>query len=198
MKTFEVDQGESFGTWGDEVSRLMYETSLRRILHRYRLRGHVGDFGGANGLLQHYGHDCMPAVTKVTTVDVDASKGPDIVADICTHDAPYDVVFMRYVAHYLTDQQLIGLLDNFNAPRMLMVQFVNDKYDLVAKYANSFNEVKYFRTREQLMALCTAGGKCEVVHEERYVVTPEFYTNRLGAGNYAAHGEGLLAIEIRR
>lgn len=186
---FAVDQGESFGTWEDETSRFMYDTSLTAILAGVHMEGHIGDFGGANGLLKRR----LPN-SRVTTIDIDPSKNPDIVDDILTHSEPYDIAWCRYVMHYLTDQQVIHFIDNVNAPRIVLVQFANP--DLRVKYANSRNETKYFRTGEQLESLLPSG--IELVGATEYMVTAEFYKNRLGLEDAQPHTEHLLVYDIRR
>lgn len=187
MTVFAVDQGKDFGTWGDPVSRFMYETSLPPILNAANLMGHVGDFGGANGLLKEY----VP--NKVTTIDIDPSKEPDVVADILTHRDRYDTAWCRYVMHYLTDQQVLQFLATVNARRLILVQFANN--DLRSKYANSVGEVKYFRTMQQMNALLP--HRSRVLWHRAYDVTPEFYKNRLGLDGACAHTEHLLAYEVQ-
>ena len=189
-----VDQGQDFGKWGDKTSRFMYETSLDLILPQLNLQGHIGDFGGANGLLRSHSPDL-----HVTTIDSDASKCPDIVDNILSHDAPYDVAWCRYVLHYLTDQEVIQFIDRVNAPRVIVVQFTNE--DLRVKYANSANETKHFRTFRQTEVLLGGGRfgpSVNLVTGYDYQVTPEFYKNRLGLEGATAHSEILAVFDIRK
>lgn len=183
-----VDEGTRFGTWGDPTSRFMYRDSLAHILPLAALVGHVGDFGGANGLLKAH-------VPNVTTIDSDPSKHPDIVDNILTHDAPYDTAWARYVMHYLTDQEVIQFVDNVNAPRLIIVQFTNNE-SLRVKYANSVNETKYFRTSAQMRELLPS--KTKVLWSMAYAVCPEFYQNRLGMENAKPHGEMLRVYEVTK
>lgn len=192
MNKLSVDQGTAFGTWSDDTSRFMYEASLPPILEALQLSGHVGDFGGANGLLTKHLVSDYPCT--VTTIDSDPTKKPDIVDDILFHDKPYDVAWCRYVLHYLTDQEVIRFIDKVNAPRIIVVQFCNE--DLRVKYRNSFNEVKHFRTLSQTAALL--GGDAVLVGTGEYLVTSEFYKNRLGLDGAEEHEETLAVFEIRR
>lgn len=182
---FEVDQGVDFGKWGDATSQFMYNESLDLILPLVRLHGSVGDFGGANGILKNYHY-------PVTTIDVDASKAPDVVDDILTHTGEYDIAWARYVMHYLTDQQVMQFLDNVRAPRIIIVQFVND--DLHTKYRNSVGETKYFRTGEQMKALLPSAAR--EVMSLSYHVSASFYANRLGLKDATPHGETIKVYEI--
>lgn len=185
MTIFEADQGTAFGKWGDPVSRYMYERSLYQILPVVNMQGRIGDFGGANGLLKDH-------VSNVTTVDTDASKNPDVVADILDYPEFFDTVWCRYVLHYLTDQQVIKFVDNVNTDRLIIVQFVND--DLRGKYAASDNETKYFRTQEQLEALLPKHSK--LLWQQGYTVTSDFYANRLKKFDAKTHSERLCVYEV--
>lgn len=187
MTRYDIDQGAAFGTWSDPVSRFMYQDSMPPILTAAKLTGHVGDFGGANGLLKAF-------YPNVTTIDTDDTKGPDIVDDILNHRGSYDTGWCRYVLHYLSDREVIRFLDYVKVPRMIVVQFVNDEDDLRLKYANSYGEKKFFRTGTQLRALLPR--KNRLIFSRPYRVTPEFYRNRLKLDNAVEHGERLEAYEI--
>lgn len=182
-----VDQGTAFGTWGDPTSRFMYEDSLKPILELVKLEGRVGDFGGANGLLKQH-------VPNVRTIDSDPSKNPDIVDDILYHGDYYDVAWCRYVMHYLNDQQVMQFVATVNAPRLIIVQFTNE--DLRAKYANSINEYKYFRTASQMRALLP--DDTVELASYSYTVGEDFYLNRLGLTHATAHAETLKVYEVVR
>lgn len=192
MINFEVDQGTAFGRWGDPVSQFMYEESLRDMLPRMQLDGlKVGDYGGANGILKD-------VVGNVTTIDIDARKGPDIVDDILLHTGKYDVAFCRYVMHYLSDQQVIAFVENAlrYCDRLYLVQFTNDGTDLRAKYATSKGEGgKYFRTQSQLESLLPVNAKR--LYSASYAVGPEFYCNRLGLVTDIRHEETVRLYEVQ-
>lgn len=185
MKTRKEDQGTSFGTWTDPVSRFMYEESLREYLPLMDLRGRVVDYGGANGLFKK-------VVPQAVTVDNDPSKNPDVVDDILTHGQNYDAGFCRFVLHYLTDQQVIQFVSRANVNRLYVSQFVNQ--DLRGKYANSRGEgTKYFRTFEQTKALL---GPCEELWRSSYQVGHDFYLNRLGIEGAVAHEEEIVLFKV--
>mgnify|MGYP000660474315 CR=1 FL=1 len=194
MNNSAVDQGENFGKWKDNTSKFMYDTSLRTILPAVRLAGHVGDFGGGNGLLeQHLRKLDRCSVTRVTAVDIDEAKKPDVVADITTHARWYDVVWCRYVMHYLTDRQVMQMIDNANTDRVIVVQFTNEC--LRTKYGNSDNETKHFRTARQLESLLPAHGTTKLLSTS-YLVCKDFYKNRLGIDHAIPHTEQLNVYEI--
>lgn len=184
MQNLDVDQGTAFGTWPDPVSRYMYHgvmEALGKSKFLDMLTGHVGDFGGANGLLKQY------ISNKVTTIDQDESKQPDIVDNILFHTDYYETAFTRYVAHYLSDKELLMFLRNVNADKLFMLEFTNEGGDLRSKYKNSIGEVKHFRTQSQLMALLPAGTRC--LTSFTYTVDSAFYENRLGISGAVPHTE---------
>lgn len=189
MDNSKVDQGTAFGTWADPVSRFMYHEFLDSLVRNdiIKFEGTVGDFGGANGLLKKYIPD-----HHVTTIDIDASKKPDVVADILQHDDYYGTAFTRYVMHYLTDLEVIRFVNLVNAGKLLMIEFTNE--DLRTKYVNSVEEVKYFRTRSQLEALL--GGGAKLLHSESYTVDAQFYHNRLGTPHGVPHEETVNLYEV--
>jgi hypothetical protein len=189
MTTFAIDQGEAFGRWPDPTSRLIYHDVMPALLNGIDTRGRVADYGGANGLLKAF-------VPGAVSIDIDASKAPDVVADITTHQGDYDLIVIRYVLHYLTDDQVTGLfrhLASFHRGRILLIQFVND--DKAAKLANSVNETKVFRTEAELLALL---GPWRVIDRKRldYEVTARFYRERLHHPNPTPHQEGVVALRL--
>jgi hypothetical protein len=187
---FVVDDGTNFGTWGDPTSQYMYSgVMVEGVLPYVNFTGHVGDFGGANGLLRKF------IQNKVTTIDMDPTKKPDIVDDITQHHLPYDTAFCRYVTHYLTDKQVIDFTHDVNADTLIMVEFTNE--DLISKYQNSVNETKNFRTYDQLRALLP-DEQTTLVFSRHYVVTPDFYVNRLGLHGAVAHLETVNVFAITK
>ncbi len=180
MNIYKEDDGLKFGTWSDEVSKFMYFDSTKEILNRVRLPEDIADFGGANGLLKHF-------IPNIVTIDKDESKNPDITADILSYTKYYELVILRYVLHYLNDYEVIQLFKTINAKNILIIQFENN--DLIAKYKNSVNEFKYFRTTKQLQALLPLDIK--TIYSKEYIVNKEFYINRLGQEEYMPHNEVL-------
>jgi len=187
-----VDQGTRFGTWGDETSQLMYFGIMPVMLNGVNTTGRVGDLGGGNGLLKRWIPDAI-------TIDQDASKEPDIVDDVITHVGEYDLVVIRYVLHYLTNEQVLQLFANLaanHAGPVLLIQFVND--DLEAKYKNSVNETKYFRREHELKSLIANTHTIKTRKAVEYTVGAEFYRNRLNHPNPTAHQETVVGYLLER
>lgn len=192
------DQGTTFGTWDDPVSRLLYRDSVPFWIADLGVdtsRPTV-DLGGANGLLR-------PHFPDLLTVDSDPTKEPDVVADVTLWGAPPGLecqAVVRYVLHYLEDRQVALLLSTVASysERLYLVQFVNA--DLAAKRANSHHEgPRFFRSAEDLDALIDRSPwTVEGRWEREYRVTPEFYLNRLGPGSYSPHNETLVALALSR
>lgn len=188
-----VDAGVAFGTWEDETSRLIYRDAMPALLVGTDTSGLTLDLGGGNGLSRQW-------FANVVTVDSDPDKLPDVVADILTF-APnpgiYDRVLLRYVLHYLTDAQvreLMAHLASWHRGELTVIQFVND--DLEAKYGNSVNETKHFRTEGQLLALLDPWVPAHRVAVS-YEVTADFYRNRLAHPNPTAHAETVVAYDCK-
>lgn len=182
-----VDAGINFGKWGDPTSRFLYEESMFDILPRIQFFGTVADYGGGNGLLKNY-------VPGLITIDKDVEKKPDIVDDILTHSNPYDIVVLRYVLHYLTDYEVLALMQKLlsnGVQKVLIIQFTNE--DLISKYKCSINEKKYFRTLSQLKALL---NNQHPFYTKEYEVDPDFYQNRLGITIDFSHEEQLNAFYV--
>lgn len=186
---YQEDKGSEFGKWNDQTSRFMYYDSTAAILRKIPIPKRVADYGGGNGLIKQF-------IQQAITIDIDPQKKPDILDNILTHEGNYELIILRYVLHYLTDYEIIRLffhIQEYHRGHILIQQFYND--ELQAKYLNSDgNEAtKYFRTRQQLLALLPPG---EVIYESFYTVTPEFYLNRLGIQNAIKHQEAIIGYYI--
>lgn len=192
MTKFEIDKGGKFGTWTDSTSRLMYYDAMPALLNGIDTSGTVADYGGANGLLKNF-------IPTAISIDCDATKHPDIVADVKTHIGSYNLVVMRYLLHYLSNYEVTSLFNHLwqSCPvnRILVIQFCNE--DLNAKLRNSVNETKHFRTETQLTGLF---GPWLIKQTKRlsYVVGKEFYRNRLEHPNPTSHEETIVSIELTR
>lgn len=182
---FEADQGERFGKWGDEVSQFMYFDSTKEILSKIEIPELVADYGGGNGNLKKF-------IPHALTIDIDESKKPDRVESILEHRGEYDLVVIRFVLHYLSDNEIKELLKRIQSKHVLIIQFVNE--DKKAKIENSRNEQKIFRNQKELELLLPAGF--QEIYSKEYLVSPEFYRNRLGIGNYKKHRETLKAYYL--
>ena len=188
-----------FGWWTDGTSDLMYRGAMGYLLDGLPRPGRsVLDLGGANGMSRWYlpGHD-------ITTVDIDPATEPDVVADITTWTpkADAEVVLLRYVLHYLSDEQVRGLfahLATWHYGPVLVVQFANPRP--WQKRANSADAgQRWFRTPAALLTLLRSlpnwidHGR---VNRLTYTVQPEFYANRLGTPGQYAHAEELLGLAL--
>jgi hypothetical protein len=186
----EVDAGVQFGTWPDPTSRLIYQDAMPALLSGIARTGTTLDLGGGNGLSRQW-------FDQVHTVDADPGKQPDEVADALTYvpDTSYDRVLLRYVLHYLRDGEVVALLQHvatYHHGPVVLVQFVND--DLDAKYANSVNERKHFRTEDQVIHLLSfAPWRVHQRIAVEYEVHPDFYRHRLGHPNPTGHRERVVA-----
>lgn len=188
-----VDAGTEFGKWGDETSRLIYHDAMPALLTGVDTTARTLDLGGGNGLMREW-------FPNLTTVDRDVTKAPDVLTDIITYQPTetYDRVLLRYVLHYLSDAQVALMLDRiarWHDGPLLVVQFVND--DVGAKYANSVNERKWFRTEWHLLSLLTRQWEVERRVAVEYDVTPEFYANRLAHPNPTGHRERAVAYDCK-
>lgn len=190
-RIYKEDKGQEFGTWPDKVSRLMYAGIMPIVLSQIELPNNIADYGGANGLLKEY-------IPNATSIDIDPSKKPDIVDNIILHKGKYDLVFMRYVLHYLAGEEIATMLQNINS-RLVIIQFTNEEEDLELKQKISQdNEAKkYFRTKEQLFALFKDFVILNAI-EIDYKVTPEFYKNRLQINTDISHNEQIQIIELEK
>lgn len=188
----DVDGGTAFGTWPDPTAQLIYHDVMPALLSGMPLDGRVVDLGGGNGLLKQW-------VPQALTVDVDATKAPDVVADILEWTGYYDVGVLRYVLHYLDDagvRRLMRHLHAYHHGKLLVIALAND-VALAAKRANSVNETKWFRSEAHLLALMAPW----VVVERRrfdYTVGAAFYRWRLGHPNPTAHPEAIVSLLLER
>jgi len=185
MQTYREDQGVNFGTWNDSISNFLYQDSTRQILSKIHIPNLIADYGGANGNLKQF-------IPQSISIDIDKTKNPDINDNILTHSKYYDLVIIRYVLHYLNDYEVLQLFKAIKARNILVIQFENN--DLKNKYFNSQNEFKYFRTTEQLKYLLPISSK--EIYSKEYELGEDFYTNRLGQGDYETHKEILKAYYI--
>lgn len=182
-----VDGGLTFGTWTDSTSRLLYHDVMPVLLNGVDTSGSVVDLGGGNGLLRTF-------VPHAVTVDIDASKAPDIVADATTYTGRHDLVVIRYVLHYMPNDVVDGWLTQlrtWHTGPVLVIQFVND--DLAGKLANSVNERKWFRTElDYVHAFERTGWRVASRKRVEYRVEAEFYRNRLAHPSPTAHEEAVM------
>ena len=184
---YKEDNGINFGKWTDATSKLIYVDSIKEILLKIDTSGKVADYGGANGILKQF-------IPDIITIDIDASKKPDIVDNIRTHQGNYDLIIIRFVLHYLNDYEVLQLFDNiqkYHNGKILLIQFTNE--DLKSKYYNSINEFKYFRTKNQLEKLLP---NFENIYSIEYECSKEFYKNRLSIDNAIKHKEEINAYLI--
>lgn len=186
------DQGTGFGKWPDPTAQLMYSDIMPLALNGIDTSGRVADYGGANGLLKQW-------IPQAVTVDYDQSKEPDIYADILVHRGDYDLIVLRYVLHYMTDEDVRRLfrhLGSFHRSRILVIQFVNE--DLHAKAVNSVGEVKHFRTEHDTKRLFVGPWTILSRKAVDYRVGADFYRWRLNHPNPSAHDERVVIWELGR
>lgn len=183
---YKADQGLKFGMWNDKTSKFLYHISVKDILDKIKIPENVADYGGGNGILKKF-------IPYIKTIDIDKDKNPDIIDNIITHKGQYDLVIIRFVMHYLSDNEIIELLKNIKSKEILVIQFVNKNKKI--KYENSQNEGdKYFRNKKETLQLMPENHT--IIYSQKYTVNKDFYKNRLGLGNYKSHQEELLAIRI--
>jgi len=184
----DIDKGIKFGKWEDTTSIKLYKDTTEEIFKKIKISKYnkIADYGGANGIMKNY-------IPNIITIDLDATKEPDIVDNIITHPTKYDLVVIRYVLHYLNDYQVIKLFNKIlknGTKNILLIQFTNE--NLKMKYKNSINEFKYFRNASQLQALIPDNFK--QIYSEKITVTKEFYKNRLNNDNGIEHQETINAF----
>jgi hypothetical protein len=196
-KIYNLDKGESFGLWNDKTSRLMYFDSVGVSLSGIDTSSmHVADYGGANSILKQ-----IIKCKKYTCIDIDTTKQPDITDSILTHVGQYDLIIVRYVLHYLSDNeimQLISHIRSFHRGLVLIIQFCNENRDLqikweISKQAETGGEQKYFRNKKHLSRLLKELHLINSI-EVNYSVMPEFYQNRLGIKTDLSHTETILNL----
>jgi len=186
------DNGKMFGKWKDEVSILLYEDINKHISKYVKKIDTVGDYGGANGLLGK-----SLKCKKYTVIDYDESKKDNnnfINDNIITHKGEYDTVVLKLVLHYLKDIEIKRMLENIKAKNIIIVQFVNSGIDLKIKQEiskDSNEKKKYFRTKTELLNILY---DFKEVDKFDYIVTSDFYKNRLQIDTYLQHKETLLIL----
>lgn len=183
---YKVDKGLEFGMWNDKTSKFLYHTSVKNILSKIKIPENVADYGGGNGILKKF-------IAHIKTIDIDKEKNPDIIDNIITHKGEYDLIIIRFVMHYLSDNEIIELFKNIKSKEILVIQFINEDKEI--KYENSQNEGhKYFRNKKETLQLMPKNHS--IIYNQKYTVSKDFYKNRLGLGNYKSHQEELIAIQI--
>lgn len=190
-RIYKEDEGTNFGLWNDDVSRLMYHNIMPLVVGQFDFQGTVADYGGANGLLKDW-------IPQAVTIDIDESKKPDIVDDITTHSEEYDNVYMRYVLHYMNDEQIGRMLANIKH-KLIVVQFTNEQEDLTIKnlISNGNEDDKHFRDKKELFGLFADFAIYKAI-EVSYEVTPAFYANRLQVETDLSHKESIQIIGMER
>lgn len=202
--TYKLDGGKDFGSGDDPVSELMYRTSVPTLLKNVVVKGkQIADYGGGNGIVGSF-----LAADSYTVIDTDKSKqGAEnfICDDITTHRGYYDLIICRYVLHYLTDKQIRRMFAQIiqnGTPEILLVQFVNQGFDLKVKREISAQyetgqEKKIFRNCRQLFDLLD-DFHIENVDKIEYLVTSDFYRNRFGIKERTPpHEEAIYGILLR-
>lgn len=189
--THDEDKGTQFGTWPNPTAQLIYHDIMPLALSGVDTSGNVADFGGGNGLLKQW-------IPHAISVDYDATKQPDIYADILTHRGNYDLIVIRYVLHYMTDEQVKQLFDNlasYSDCCVLVIQFVNN--DLAIKNYNSVNETKYFRNEQHVAGLIDpAKWLLRTRKAVPYHVDADFYRWRLAHPDPVEHDETIVIYEL--
>lgn len=186
--TYDLDQGKDFGTWGDKVSRLMYQDSNSMFNCVDFEDKRVADFGGGNGLLGK-----ALGLSNYVVVDIDSNKKDTenfINDSILTHKGEYDVIIIRYVLHYLSDDEVSTLIQNiksFHKGELIILQFTNEGEDLVKKrevsatFEQPTDGKKYFRNLEDLNDLLSPLREdLDLRKQMTFTITEEFYNNRFG------------------
>ncbi len=201
-KKFDLDQGTAFGTWDDRVSKLMYQDSTKLFNTDIKDKK-VADFGGANGLLGK-----ALNIKNYIVVDIDNEKQNTeqfINDSILTHQGEYDTIVIRYVLHYLSDNEVKELVNNiksFHKGELIILQFTNEGNNLKEKLrvSKTFEQPtdgkKFFRTRNELFDLLNELGFPEEIKEVRFSINEEFYNNRFGLDiDSTCHTEELQYIK---
>ena len=173
----DVDKGKDFGRWTDPVSKFLYFDSMSLFLEGIDLSDYskIADYGGANGLLKKF-------IPNALSIDYDPKKKPDIVDDILTHKGDYDLIVIRYVLHYLSNEEIQTLFHNLRdyTGEIWIIQFASDGQDNRIKRANSRNEgTKYFRDTFRLFGEVEKHISLIESKAQSIDVTTEFYINRL-------------------
>ena len=124
----------------------------------------------------------------------------NVLDNILSHVGKYDLIVIRYVLHYLTEEQRNELFEHLRTfhrgKPVLIIQFVNDGKDFEIKRKNSINETKYFLTTETLQETIKS-FKTLKNDEISYIVTKDFYRNRLNNHNAEEHSETIHSFLIQ-
>jgi len=184
------DIAATFGKGEGPTSQLLYRHSFELLRGRIPSFRTVYDLGGGNGMAKAW----WPTVI---TVDNNPAMEPDICADIREYAVPDDaeLIVLRYVAHYLSDQELTRLLERVHHKPVLLIQFTNenpgDKYAQTGTRGQGAEDGKTFRTWAGLVHLLEPWGFRQRLRID-YEVEPGFYVERFGKpGAYFAHPETL-------
>jgi hypothetical protein len=205
----QINIDENFGNWTDDVSRFMYERHFDRIFNDKRFDlarfNRIEDFGGANGKLKAFFGN------KLSTIDIDETNNPDFLGNVVNYNGyasfgwrgerryfkvESDLIIIRYVLHYLTDDEIKRMFQNIKSNHkghILIVQFTNEGEDMEIKKQNSINEIKYFRTAQELSSLISS-FEIVAADTESFTVTKEFYRNRLQNYEALPHQEQIQTI----
>lgn len=198
-----IDQGEDFGKWTDPVSKFIYHDHFVGIFDKFDLQKYskIEDLGGSNGLLSKFFVD-----KEFSTTDIDESKNPDFIGNIVYYNGiaefrwrgmifkqeyQSDLLIIRFVLHYMTDDEILTMFNNIKKNHkgdILVIQFSNEGNDMEIKRQNSINEVKIFRTPNELRQLFN-DFEIKQVDTQIYQVTQEFYRNRLQNYEAKPHNE---------
>jgi hypothetical protein len=208
----QINIDRNFGNWTDPVSKFMYHDHFARIYAdpRFDLAKYnrIEDFGGANGKLKTFFGE------KLSTIDIDETNNPDFLGNIVNYNGiaeirwrgeirrfkvESDLIIIRYVLHYLTDEEIKRMFENiksYHKGHILIVQFTNEGEDMEIKKQNSINETKYFRTAKELSQLIS-GFDVISTDTESFTVTNEFYINRLQNFEALPHQEQIQTILMK-
>jgi hypothetical protein len=185
-----IDTAITFGKGNSPTSRLLYHRIFDLIRDRIPSFAKVYDLGGGNGVSKAY-------FPSVVTVDNNPEMEPDILADILEFEVPdeADLILIRYVAHYLQEEQLIKLLERSSHKPILFIQFTNSDPDdklLQSLFKGQGEEDhKTFRDWDHFVHLLEPRGFRQIIRVD-YEVEPMFYVERFGRqGAYFPHPESL-------
>jgi len=121
-----------------------------------------------------------------------------------TPDVQPDVVFVRYVLHYLTNTQATQLLSHVAeyCKRIVLIQFVNDWSVIDMKRTisqGSGDHAKTFYGWGELFTLCDQSPwRIQRTATVQTTVTADFYKNRLSVTDAPQHSESIIMIELQK
>lgn len=190
---YKLDGGQNFGKWDDPVSQLIYNDCMPHLIPPAIHYPIVADYGGANGLARKW----FPN-SRYITIDIDETKRPDVVDNIVTHRGNYDLIILRYVLHYLDDLQVASMFDTmkqYHKGDLLVIQFTNDGVDLETKKHVSAlsSETAWLRSTAEFFNLLSP-LHIKFCNHLDYMVTPQFYLNRLGVVTNCFHNESVYGV----